>query len=1494
MQNLRGKLSRALFVTLGLLMGFALKTYGEVKFGDAYDHHYGKDPLESWVGLVRPQSDIGSDVTINAFGADRVCNYIAVEVLGCKDVALSADSVEYIYYDSIAEHIVKTPTILTDAQMKDRVFCSNNEEDGSFLEGYVGGVEHWWEKAIWSTSGIVNEDRKWIVIPISRGENGSGYWGGMPSFSVKVKNGDAVIASDVYYLRTDGASLPRLTGKDLFGLECTQYGGGVGVVPTAGYVTTDNTADYSEQLYSWGSYWEFYWYGQLGETSMTIKVPEAGHLVIRGQYDFREDDAVTEENPWTVSGSGVEVLSHEWEYNFEVIKINCKQATTVTLKTKYLYGFNVDEFSFYPEAGKSASFVPDTTVARRITKGKTKNTVVYLNGYATGGGTYKAGETLNMVAHPAPGFAFDHWEITDQEYWENTSTITFPEGTSTVSETLSFEVPESFCGSMEDEKTIHIRPIFVEANSVPAEGWPEWALGTWAGQVVNYVPDEGKTYDGFYKLTLTSTGTKEKYKWNDEEDPDSGSGTNKLKGWKIAEQENCHVVATCWYWSDSGDDRFDAKYIFCNPDVSCSHYTNKSTYYAKMGDDGDTLNANLAKLEMNTAPAEGWPEWVIGNWTGPLDIWIPDKHETFYGYSVLSLNSTTNQWKVVWDDDDPDREDPLLGWKITEQKDCHIVATAWCWDEDEDRVYDVKCVFRKPDVDCADYAKSFAEIKERNDLKEHNDGECETGTMSLTKDEDNIVPVEGWPEWVIGTWKGDANNWHASSGKYEYGTYELTLTSKGTKEKIVLEGESSESSDDAKGWKITEKAECHIVATAWCWDDEEDDKFDAKYVFRNPNVNCSHYANSSFYQKMRLYGDTVECSNLKKDIRIVCHYTNIMGTVGQELRKPNGDHYFDVDWFDYDSPAGAVSGDNDPDLITESGTWLVGTPSTFATAYTGTNKDESKKEKPTDTQSWYNDWDSYYPIIVTPTKEGVYKWTRTYIWYDGNPGDRTKWHEESITITFDIKLVPTVAATAENVNTVYDGAAHGIEVKVTSPTDGVTVMYSAESAEGPWQSTSPTTTEVGTKRIWYYAVAEEYLGVTNSATVTISPRKISDVKVDVTLPIEGYKYDATEKLPTVTVTDDSLEDFSDSDYEISYEGNVNAGEASVIVTAAGKHYAGAVTNVFTILPRSVTLTSGSKEWAWDGEAKSCEDDPTISGDGFVESEGVTFSDFASVTAPGTYDNTFEYTLMDGTLASNYEISLEYGKLTIYNYKAEVKGDGSIKITGASDDTAKDSDLFIPEEIDGKKITEVGEGAFAHVTTETAAKEIKLSKYVTKIDASAFRGNTNLTSITFADKVYETDGATETKLEIGAYAFSSAGVEEVVIPESVSKVGKYAFMNCKNLKSVKYNGSTTQLDPDALYRSGIAVGEPPKKMDTSALGVNAASRKVTMTLASTGGAINTSNLKILYGSSPSNVTEEIPYTVGDVELTSEGGSVTVTAEAPEGAEGAAFFRAVVGE
>ena len=74
----------------------------------------------------------------------------------------------------------------------------------------------------------------------------------------------------------------------------------------------------------------------------------------------------------------------------------------------------------------------------------------------------------------------------------------------------------------------------------------------------------------------------------------------------------------------------------------------------------------------------------------------------------------------------------------------------------------------------------------------------------------------------------------------------------------------------------------------------------------------------------------------------------------------------------------------------------------------------------------------------------------------------------------------------------------------------------------------------------------------------------------------------------------------------------------------------------TIAQRNVTLTSASATKAYDGKPLRKEE-VEVSGDGFAEGEGAAYSDFASRTTVGTSDNTFTYTLNNGTNKDNYII-----------------------------------------------------------------------------------------------------------------------------------------------------------------------------------------------------------------------------------------------------------------
>ncbi|MGC4387525.1 hypothetical protein ABXW34_16905, partial [Streptococcus suis] len=81
------------------------------------------------------------------------------------------------------------------------------------------------------------------------------------------------------------------------------------------------------------------------------------------------------------------------------------------------------------------------------------------------------------------------------------------------------------------------------------------------------------------------------------------------------------------------------------------------------------------------------------------------------------------------------------------------------------------------------------------------------------------------------------------------------------------------------------------------------------------------------------------------------------------------------------------------------------------------------------------------------------------------------------------------------------------------------------------------------------------------------------------------------------------------------------------------------------------LTSATKEKAYDGTELTAQEvsmttPEGASYDGFVQGEGVDFSDFASLTNPGRRTNSFTYKAKEGTNLSNYEITDEFGMLTI--------------------------------------------------------------------------------------------------------------------------------------------------------------------------------------------------------------------------------------------------------
>lgn len=92
-----------------------------------------------------------------------------------------------------------------------------------------------------------------------------------------------------------------------------------------------------------------------------------------------------------------------------------------------------------------------------------------------------------------------------------------------------------------------------------------------------------------------------------------------------------------------------------------------------------------------------------------------------------------------------------------------------------------------------------------------------------------------------------------------------------------------------------------------------------------------------------------------------------------------------------------------------------------------------------------------------------------------------------------------------------------------------------------------------------------------------------------------------------------------------------------------RHVTGSATYIIT--KRDVTLTSGSAEKKYDGNALT-NDTVKVEGDGFVKDEGVTCNVTGTQTSVGSSKNEFTYTLNDNTKEKNYNINRKYGTLTV--------------------------------------------------------------------------------------------------------------------------------------------------------------------------------------------------------------------------------------------------------
>ena len=138
----------------------------------------------------------------------------------------------------------------------------------------------------------------------------------------------------------------------------------------------------------------------------------------------------------------------------------------------------------------------------------------------------------------------------------------------------------------------------------------------------------------------------------------------------------------------------------------------------------------------------------------------------------------------------------------------------------------------------------------------------------------------------------------------------------------------------------------------------------------------------------------------------------------------------------------------------------------------------------------------------------------------------------------------------------------------------------------------------------------------------------------------------------------------------------------------------------------------------------------------------------------------------------------------------------VNITGYS---GSETELKLPSELDGKRVSAVGNGAFR---SNGAITSVVIPDTVTYIADCAFEGCTNLEEVTFGSSVKT----------IGSYAFKNC--QKLVgaqFPDSLETIGYQAFYNDRALADVSFNEGLKTIGEEAFRSSGVRSVKLPSTM-----------------------------------------------------------------------------------
>ncbi|AXQ77975.1 LPXTG cell wall anchor domain-containing protein [Streptococcus chenjunshii] len=275
------------------------------------------------------------------------------------------------------------------------------------------------------------------------------------------------------------------------------------------------------------------------------------------------------------------------------------------------------------------------------------------------------------------------------------------------------------------------------------------------------------------------------------------------------------------------------------------------------------------------------------------------------------------------------------------------------------------------------------------------------------------------------------------------------------------------------------------------------------------------------------------------------------------------------------------------------------------------------------------------------------------------------------TITIDLYYKKNITVAAQNKEKIYDGkplTSSGLSDLVANDSDMLaegdsldSVAYSGSQTDAGVSQVMPKDLVIkdsdGKERNYYYHI--DY-----------TPGVLTVHKQPVTVIINGQTkekvYDGQEA--SVTYDDVEIVDSSKLYTESDFSFTGPEADQKIKATDVGTYNLN-LENKFVnenpnfevtfqvsngqlvIKPRELTLVSASAEKAYDGSSLT---DGTVTVNvpdgadysGFVDGEGAKYTVTGSQTDPGKSENSFSYTLDADTKSQNYEITVEFGSLTV--------------------------------------------------------------------------------------------------------------------------------------------------------------------------------------------------------------------------------------------------------